>query len=77
MTNVYDPKKPKAKELYYYSFKARQNGPKACKAEWDSHVHYIYSHIIGPPKASETYTVGQMEAYNLIGIYEKPQKKNK
>lgn len=75
LTNTFDPTKPNAKMYHTYSIHAMQNGKTACDMEWQHHLDYINSHVIGPPSASDTYTVEELEAENMIGIYAKPETK--
>lgn len=71
LSNVYDPKDPKAEMYLTYSFYAWDCGPKAMKQEWEQYLEWINSHLIGPPEATDTYTQQKLIDMNMVGIYAK------
>lgn len=69
LSNIFDHRKPNAEMYLTYSHHAYANGPSAMKMEWQRHLDWIKANIIGPPKATDHYTVEQLEAMNMIGLY--------
>lgn len=69
LSNTFDPKHKDAQKHITYSFQAYQSRSKAMQLEWEQHLAWINRNIIGPPKASATYTQKQLEDMNLVGIY--------
>ena len=65
LTNFYDHKRPDAKEMFIYMVDVDK------KTQWDWHVKWIESHKVYFPKATETYTVEQLLAMGMLGLYEK------
>lgn len=43
--------------------------------DWEKHLDWIDKNVIGPPRATASHTVKQLEDCNMIGIYENPDKK--
>lgn len=56
LSNIYDHRKPDA----------RNTTPEEA---WRQHLEWINRNVIGRPQATETYTVEQLEAMGMIGIY--------
>lgn len=69
--NVHDPNAPNAQMYFTYSFHAWDCGPDAMRWEWEQHLRYLNENNIGPPKATEKYTVRQLEEMGLVGVYAK------
>jgi len=42
------------------------------EAQWQHHLDFIARHVIGPPRKTNQCTVQELEAMNMIGLYEKP-----
>jgi hypothetical protein len=69
LSNIYDPNLADAKECRCYSHNSILGGPEAMEREWQRHLDWINSHIIGEPKATKTHSVEQLKALGKIGIY--------
>ncbi len=69
LTNMYDPRKPKARMYHTYSFHTWDSGKEAMDTEWQHHLDYVARNVICPPKATEKYTQKQLEDMNMVGIY--------
>jgi hypothetical protein len=65
LTNINDHRVKGAEQRHHYS----SFDPAERAREWAYHLKWISEHIIGRPKASEEYTVEQLEGFGLIGIY--------
>lgn len=66
LSNTYDPKKRDAK--YYV---ARLIGETQEQA-WANHKQWLEGKIIGEPMASETYSVEELKAMGMVGVYSNP-----
>lgn len=63
LTNIHDPSKPDA-YLHIYV----EDGQTIQQAIDDWEI-YLSNKIIGRPKASDAYTVEQLEAMDMVGVY--------
>lgn len=72
LTNTYNPYLPNAEMYLVYSFHAMDCGKVGCDREWQHHLEYIESHIMGRPKATEKYTRQQLADEGMVGIYMPP-----
>lgn len=65
LTNTFDPSKPDA-ELYICGLSGET---------WEQAIererHYLSDKIIADPKATEYYTVEQLEEIGMVGVYAK------
>ena len=69
--NVFDPSKDGAESYNRYSRYAC--GDKLSReSEWANHLAWINAHVVGPPKATEFYSVEELKAMGMIGIYAIP-----
>lgn len=72
LSNITNPNRPGAEHLHCYSFEDIQNGPEAMHEAWLNHLRWINSNVIGPPKATDYYSVEELEAMGMVGIYAPP-----
>jgi hypothetical protein len=54
-----------------HSYHDMMNGRQAMRQAWLRHLDWINRNVIGPPKATETYTQAQLEGMGMIGIYDR------
>lgn len=71
LSNIYDHRKPDAEGKHTYSHHAMFCGLETMKWEWRHHLEWIDRNVIGRPKATEKYTVEELEKMGMIGIYAK------
>lgn len=69
LSNIYNPHSKDAERYLTHSHTDMFNGPSAMKAAWDRHLSWINSNVIDKPKATDTYTVEQLEAMGMVGVY--------
>lgn len=69
LSNTYDPRLPDARKYHQQDYHDWQNGPEAIEQSWQRHLEWINQNVIGPPQASEKYTVAELEKMGLVGIY--------
>lgn len=70
LSNTYDPRRPEVKQylrLSYHDWLDPQGHDRA----WKRHMEWIDAGVIGRPEATDTYTVEQLEAMGMVGIYAK------
>lgn len=68
LSNIHDPEDPRAKLFYCYSLCAK--GDSHLEAmEWQRHIDRIQAALIGPPKATTTFTRDQLKQMNIVGLY--------
>lgn len=72
LSNTYDPTRPHAEAMHCYSFHA-YNDINSRRHEWQMHLNWINANIITRPKATATYTVEQLEAMGMVGLYAHPE----
>lgn len=63
LDNTHDPKDPRAR--FYLSTELRQTHEEA----WKMHLQWLEGKIIGDPQPTDTYTVEQLKAMGLVGVY--------
>ncbi len=63
LTNTYDPGREGAK----FSVIDHIHSPPGSGREM--HKEWLKGKIIGPPKATEAYTVEQLKDMNMVGVY--------
>lgn len=63
ITNIYDPSKKDAKKFLQRSI--RETPEEA----WRRHLQWLEGKTIGEPMPSDYYTVEQMKAQGLVGVY--------
>ena len=73
LSNTYDPNRPDAERHFAYSTHAVINGPEAMRLEWEQHLKWINKNVIGRPKATDYYTVKELEEMGMVGIYKKEE----
>ena len=66
LTNLYNPELPEAREDIIC-----ESGQTQAQA-WQNQVEWLKGKLIGKPKATTLYTVEELEAQNLVGIYKIP-----
>ena len=64
VTNTFDPKRPDAMQHV-----PRLRGETVDEA-WASLMAYLDGKTIGKPRATEVYTVAELEAMHVVGVYE-------
>ena len=69
LSNIYDHRLPNAEMYLVHDFHTTMAGPEDCHEDWLRHLEWINRNVIGRPKATEAYTVEQLEAMGMIGIY--------
>lgn len=69
LTNTYDPDRSDSRSYHVSSCCDKKESDR----RWDSYVDYVEKHIIGPPKASEKYTVEQLQKMHMVGVYAYPE----
>ena len=70
LSNIHDPSDPRARDYQMISFEDFKNGQEAIEQSWKNYQNWINKNVIGPPKATETYTVEQLEEMKMVGLYE-------
>jgi hypothetical protein len=68
LSNIYDPRKEDAKSKLVYSYAAFHD-QNIRDREWQYHMQWVNENIIGPPKATDHYTVDELEHQGMVGIY--------
>ena len=68
LANIYDPRNPGAKRQFVRSFYAHASIEEK-EREWGMLIELVNKCVIGPPKATETYTVNQLRGMGIIGLY--------
>lgn len=74
LSNIYDPTLPDAKERTFYSSQENRD------EQWKDWLKWVGRNIMGRPKRTEFYSVEQLEAMGMVGLYapqdeaEPPQK---
>jgi len=63
LDNIYNPDKPDAKQL----IKTRSG--QTPEEAWAQQERWLSGKTIGRPKATEHYTVEQLEAMGMVGVY--------
>lgn len=69
LSNIFDHRRKDAEGMHCYSHSAMFNGLHAMRQEWLSHLDWINENVIGPPEATDRYSVEELEAMGMIGIY--------
>ena len=69
LTNIYDPDRPDSRANHTSS----SFGKEESNRKWNAHVDYVEKHIIGPPKATEKYTIYQLQEMHIVGVYAYPE----
>ena len=69
LTNTHDPKDiENAKMSLALSFEDMYD-QKGRESAWQRHLDYLSDKFIGRPQATTTYTVEQLEAMGMVGVY--------
>lgn len=63
LSNTYNPKGSNAEMCVARSFNESQ------EEAWQHHQNWLKGKIIGDPKATDYYTVEQLKAQNMVGVY--------
>lgn len=63
LTNMYDPSKPDAKSQVLCMLW------QSVEEAWEKLQRFLQGKIVGRPKETDTYTVEELEAIGLVGIY--------
>lgn len=69
ITNLYDPHRADAKSLYCCQVKVIVSGNDAMEKEWERYLENINKYTIGTPKASEVFSVEELQEMHMVGIY--------
>jgi len=64
LTNLYNPRRPDA-----WCHIARRHDETLLQA-YSRHKEWLEDKIIGRPKATDTHSVAELEAMDLVGIYD-------
>ena len=63
LTNMYDPKQEDTK--WHISTLPE----KTLQQTWKDHEEWLKDKIIGPPQATDTMTVEELQKGNIVGVY--------
>lgn len=69
LSNIFDHRRPNAEMYMCHDYNDWCNGPAAMEAAWNRHLDWINNNVVDPPKATDVYTVEQLENMSMIGIY--------
>jgi len=67
LSNIKDPRKPEAKTKFVYRFST--NTPAEKDAEFERYLAWVADNHIGQPKATDKYSVEELEQMGMVGIY--------
>ena len=65
LRNIYDPTRPDAR----YRLPVALNQSRG--EVWRQHLEWLDSCVIGEPRETANYTVGELEVKNFVGVYRK------
>lgn len=68
LSNIHDPKDPNARMYFTLSVEASL-GIRRADFEWQNHLDWIAKNSIGKPKATDAYSVEDLEKMGMVGIY--------
>jgi len=68
LTNTYDPGMPDAPECLVLRYEDML-GSDGRERAWQQHTRWLSDKIIGEPQATEAYTVAQLQAMHMVGVY--------
>lgn len=63
LTNIYNPTAPDA----FLKLEVKENEDR--NIAWEKYSKWLEDKVIGLPKATEYYTVEQLQKENLVGVY--------
>jgi len=63
LSNTYDPKRKDAKMHVVRSFHGTD------EQAWKHHQEWLQGKVIGRPKATDAYSVEQLEEMGMVGVY--------
>lgn len=63
LTNIFNPRLQDAK--YYVGGLPGES----LEQTWQRHLEYLKDKIIGRPKATNHYTVEELESFDMVGVY--------
>ncbi len=63
LSNIHDPKDPQAQMYVARSFHETP------EEAWAHHQEWLKGKVIGEPQATEAYTVEQLKAMGMVGVY--------
>ncbi len=63
LSNTYNPKNTDARYYAIRDFNETQ------EEAWQRHLNWLKEKVIDRPKATEAYTVEELEEMNLVGVY--------
>ena len=66
--NIYNPCLPDAQANHTYSNHAMME-PRLKAYEWKQHMDRYLANLTGPPKATDHYTVEELEKMGMVGLY--------
>ena len=70
LTNIYDPKGLNAR-TYLALDQHEAMEPQGRERAWQRHLEYLSDKIIADPQASDAYTVEELKAMGMVGVYAK------
>ena len=68
LTNIHNPKDPKAKMYLALSFDEAFD-PQGHERAWQRHLDWLKDKIIGEPQGTDTYTSAQLKEMGMVGVY--------
>jgi len=70
LTNTFNPSHPNARNIFEnYKYVDLADDEKPHSDDWEFYKKWIKENVIGPPQATQWYTVEQLVAKNMVGIY--------
>lgn len=70
LSNTYDTHKPDARMCFVTSFEGWLDN-KVGDYEWEQHLKWIRTNVVGEPQATDTCTVEELKQMGMVGIYSK------
>jgi hypothetical protein len=69
LTNTHDPKDVEGAKMSLALSFEDMSYPQGREIAWQRHLDYLSDKRIGRPQATTTYTVEQLEAMGMVGVY--------
>lgn len=73
LSNLTDPYSENAKLYLALSYDEWRGGPQERDRAWARHMEWVNANVIGPPKATDAYTVEQLQKMGMVGLYARPE----
>ncbi len=71
--NIPDPRAAEACDTHRYSYRARSLGYQCRRQEWQEHLAWVATLVIGPPRATGRRTSRSLTDAGLVGLYAAPE----